>query len=559
MGRWLRPEGPQARKVVEQVACEGLVNALPSSLAQQVRRHPYKDMPGLLEVLERQLAVYQAGGLERHARGNRQGRAATPEHSRPPAKHRRGLKKSWPPRAVTTETIAALYLSSTYRSAGDRIWQGLTLLFTLVPSVLVQLTLIFIHRDLSRDRPLVLLLHIFQLGPIVRCFEASFIYGNASSTEEPYVSITRKRQMPKDGLSEEVEKEVGQAEGKLFTHRAAFARTSVVQAFLGSAPQLTLQLYVCVLQQDVSVGRGILMTISLLSIVYGALRCNILAIKIKYDDYEVDVVTHPSKTIELQMKKKGWKMEVGQYVFLQCPSISQFEWHPFTLTSAPEEDYFSVHIRIVGDWTQKLFTAYGGDKTDFQEAWKMPKMAVDGPFGTASEDVFRYDAVMLVGAGIGVTPFASILKSVWYRYSNNVTEPKLKRIYFYWVCRETNAFEWFADLLRSLEAQMAEKGNADFLSYNIYLTKWDDNEAAHFALTHDEKKDPITGLEKKTLYGRPNWENEFKTIGSNHPNTKVGVFLCGPEALAKTLSKQCNSSSDANPLGVQFIFNKENF
>ncbi|KAG2458448.1 PNCB phosphoribosyltransferase, partial [Polypterus senegalus] len=82
MGRWLRPEGPQARKVVEQVACEGLVNALPSSLAQQVRCHPYKDMPGLLEVLERQLAVYQAGGTERHARGNRQGWAAIPEPSR---------------------------------------------------------------------------------------------------------------------------------------------------------------------------------------------------------------------------------------------------------------------------------------------------------------------------------------------------------------------------------------------------------------------------------------------------------------------------------------------
>lgn len=68
----------------------------------------------------------------------------------------------------TAETTAALYLSSTYRSAGDQIWQGLTLLFTLVPSVLVQLTLTFIHRDLSRDRPLVLLLHILQLGPIVR-------------------------------------------------------------------------------------------------------------------------------------------------------------------------------------------------------------------------------------------------------------------------------------------------------------------------------------------------------------------------------------------------------
>ncbi|XP_062383824.1 membrane transport protein XK [Sardina pilchardus] len=192
----------------------------------------------------------------------------------------------------TAETTAALYLSTTYRSAGDKIWQGFTLLFTLLPSVLVQLTLIFIHRDLSRDRPLVLLLHILQLGPIIRCLEAFCIYGSAGTFEEPYVTITRKKQMPRGGRGgrvEEVEREVGQAEGKLITHRAAFARTSVIQAFLGSAPQLTLQLYICVLQQGVSIGRGTLMVISLLSIVYGALRCNILAIKIRYDDYEVDV------------------------------------------------------------------------------------------------------------------------------------------------------------------------------------------------------------------------------------------------------------------------------
>ncbi|XP_016422252.1 membrane transport protein XK isoform X1 [Sinocyclocheilus rhinocerous] len=189
----------------------------------------------------------------------------------------------------TAETTAALYLSSTYRSAGDQIWQCFTLLFTLVPSVLVQLTLIFIHRDLSRDRPLVLLLHILQLGPIIRCLDAFCIYGSAGKVEEPYVTITRKKQMPWEGQTEEVEQEVGQAEGKLVTHRAAFARTSVIQAFLGSAPQLTLQLYICVLQKGVSIGRGTLMVISLLSIVYGALRCNILAIKIRYDDYEVSV------------------------------------------------------------------------------------------------------------------------------------------------------------------------------------------------------------------------------------------------------------------------------
>ncbi|KAM5180652.1 endoplasmic reticulum membrane adapter protein XK [Mantella aurantiaca] len=187
------------------------------------------------------------------------------------------------------ETVTALYISSTYRSAGDKIWQSLTLLFSLLPCVLVQISLIFIHRDLSRDRPLVLLLHLLQLGPLVRCIEVFFIYFTAGKVEEPYVSITRKKQLPKGGCSDEVEKELGQAERKLFTHRSAFSRASVIQAFLGSAPQVTLQLYICVMQRNVSTPLCIFMSISLLSIVYGALRCNIIAIKIKYDDYDISV------------------------------------------------------------------------------------------------------------------------------------------------------------------------------------------------------------------------------------------------------------------------------
>ena len=62
----------------------------------------------------------------------------------------------------------------------------------------------------------------------------------------------------------------------------------------------------------------------------------------------MQVVKHPSKVVELQMQRKGFTMEAGQYIFIKCSAISRTEWHPFTLTSSPEEDYFSVHIRIVG-------------------------------------------------------------------------------------------------------------------------------------------------------------------------------------------------------------------
>ena len=72
---------------------------------------------------------------------------------------------------------------------------------------------------------------------------------------------------------------------------------------------------------------------------------------------------------------------------------------------------------------------------------------MDGPFGAATEEVFQYKVAMLIGAGIGVTPFASVLKSIYHKKTTN-QNVKLEKIYFYWICRETRAFEWFQHVLR---------------------------------------------------------------------------------------------------------------
>lgn len=67
------------------------------------------------------------------------------------------------------------------------------------------------------------------------------------------------------------------------------------------------------------------------------------------------------------------------------------------------------------------------------------------------QHALKQEVVVLVCAGIGVTPFASILKSLWWvelpfrvnlnisqRYRNaNDQLGTLKRVEFYWICRET--------------------------------------------------------------------------------------------------------------------------
>lgn len=83
----------------------------------------------------------------------------------------------------------------------------------------------------------------------------------------------------------------------------------------------------------------------------------------------------------------------------------------------------------------------------------LPRVYVDGPFGSASEDVFKYEVALLVGAGIGVTPFASILKSIWYRMSHGKQQTRLQKVYFFWVCRDFGSFEWFKSLLSAIEAE----------------------------------------------------------------------------------------------------------
>jgi hypothetical protein len=72
-------------------------------------------------------------------------------------------------------------------------------------------------------------------------------------------------------------------------------------------------------------------------------------------------------------KNSCGRYALGQYVFLNFPEIGLLEWHPFTLSSGPEEPTSEVLIKGIGDFTKKLVTA----SREKGKLW----IRVDGPYG----------------------------------------------------------------------------------------------------------------------------------------------------------------------------------
>ncbi|KAH9817630.1 ferric reductase NAD binding domain-containing protein [Melampsora americana] len=296
----------------------------------------------------------------------------------------------------------------------------------------------------------------------------------------------------------------------------------------------------------------------------------------------IAVLVHSSGAIEIRLRKPGLKYVSGQWLFLQVPDISSFQWHPFTISSAPDDPFISIHVRQVGDFTRALGERLGVtqaltanlsgkgraefvDITGVGDPAGLPHVRIDGPYGAPAQDVFSCDVAILIGAGIGVTPFSSILKNIYYMQQQGKLG-SLRRVRFIWLNKDVAAFGWFQALLRRLEEIQTD---GTFLSMSMYLTGSVDVDLITNVSINDPiaPVDPLTGLKTRTHFGRPKWGQEvFEPVrryvqsdawygAEASLKTKIGVFYCGPSPLAKTLRQECLNHTTKD---VHFEFYKEN-
>ncbi|XP_072594510.1 dual oxidase 2 [Vulpes vulpes] len=268
----------------------------------------------------------------------------------------------------------------------------------------------------------------------------------------------------------------------------------------------------------------------------------------------------PSGVTHLQFQRpQGFEYKSGQWVRIACLALGTNEYHPFTLTSAPHEDTLSLHIRAVGPWTTRLRETYSLPKGD--GCARYPKLYLDGPFGEGHQEWHKFEVSVLVGGGIGVTPFASILKDLVFKSSLG-SQMLCKKIYFIWVTRTQRQFEWLADIIREVE----ENDHQDLVSVHIYITQLAEKfdlrtTMLYICERHFQKvlnRSLFTGLRSITHFGRPPFEPFFKSLQEVHPQVlKIGVFSCGPPGMTKNVEKACQLINRLDQ--AHFVHHYENF
>lgn len=107
---------------------------------------------------------------------------------------------------------------------------------------------------------------------------------------------------------------------------------------------------------------------------------------------------------------KDYRYSAGQYILVQIPQLSLFQWHPFTISSCRGNE-LQVHIKADGDWTTKL--------RDLETNGGNIKIGLDGPFGAPAQRFYDYDYSIIVGGGIGITPFSAILTDLEESFSES--------------------------------------------------------------------------------------------------------------------------------------------
>ncbi|ETV98495.1 hypothetical protein H310_08633 [Aphanomyces invadans] len=276
--------------------------------------------------------------------------------------------------------------------------------------------------------------------------------------------------------------------------------------------------------------------------------------------------THDTLTLYIPKTKRFHDAVPGSFLRLHVPLVDKVEWHPFSIT-AQDPHELAVQIQVAGDWTRRLYEVVH------------PHLFVrmDGPIPAPAVEVGQYGVAVLFGAGIGITPYVSVLQQ---RLANDKTLDQrshrsrspipvpTQQLYVHWQTSKQTMFATHQHVL-------GQVGSLPCVDVQLYLTgtfakavpdATDVLRVLQWMATDDcTRVDAISGIANlplPTKLGRPNYHGVLAAVATAHHNTPIGIFFCGPAPLKATIRNtlhQVTTEFRARGNDVKFIFHPEVF
>ena len=278
-------------------------------------------------------------------------------------------------------------------------------------------------------------------------------------------------------------------------------------------------------------------------------------------------------------KPDAFQYNPGQFVQIAFPDINMLAFHPLSIASAPHEPNVTLYARALGGWTRQVLEL--AQEKEGEEV----SILVEGPYGSIGLDIDddnRYQMVVCVCGGIGVTHCQSIAKGI---LREQKCGRQLKQLRFVWAIRDFAMLDVMAPL-ENLDSKDIELGR-----YPTRSGRKSDRDSSTTRLSvQDFKPEPLKLVEtdifvsktskKAKKSARTNLQNDPRKIHFGRPDfnaiildvreeaerqgvTHVAVFGCGPKAMVDSLQNVCRAHSKSacefGSGGVTFDVHEEIF
>lgn len=123
--------------------------------------------------------------------------------------------------------------------------------------------------------------------------------------------------------------------------------------------------------------------------------------------YLKEIIKETKDTFSLILETKGKiDFKAGQFYFLRINKNKLYARHPFTVSSAPNDNYLRFTIKDTGRFTKTALNLKKGEE-----------IILDGPFGvfTFKEKEKEKKDLVFIAGGVGITPFLSMIKDNFFK------------------------------------------------------------------------------------------------------------------------------------------------